>query len=58
MIDVTNPADELLLALSHGPLPGGIQNWEILDSWIDGETAKARLLVDGKTFTVSIDEED
>ena len=52
-----NPADELVAAMTHGPIPGGIQEWEIVDSGYDGdETAWARVEVDGKTFVLTVEE--
>lgn len=59
MLDVThgNVADELIYAMTHGPVPGGIQEWEVLDSgYDDNERAWARVLVDGKTFTMTVEE--
>jgi hypothetical protein len=51
-----NPADELVLALTHGPIPGGIQNWEVLESGYDDESAWARVMVDGKVFLMKVEE--
>jgi len=51
-------ADELLEALTHGPIPGGISEWEIQESYqgpCDNQ-AWAVLVVDGRKFTVCIEE--
>ena len=51
-----NVADEVVEALTHGPIPGGIQDWEILDSGYDDDQAWSVLLIDGKTFRLTVEE--
>lgn len=59
-----NAADEVLLALTHGPTPG-VQDWEILESGLneDETSAWARIQVRGTgqvrgtVFLLSVEEE-
>jgi hypothetical protein len=48
-----NAADEVLLALTHGPTPG-VQGWEIRESTVHGDKALAVLTINGQDFLVEI----
>ena len=49
-----NEADEVLLALTHGPTPG-VQNWEIRESGVNVHgVAHAILIINGHDYAVEI----
>ena len=54
MLTCSNAADELMLALTHGPLPGGIKDWEIEESSYDADGASAILKVNGRSFLIRV----
>jgi len=49
-----NASDELVLALTHGPIPGGIQAWEVEESSYDDHGASAILKVNGRSFLIRV----
>lgn len=48
-----NKADEVLLALTHGPTPD-VQEWEIRESSVYEDKAFAILLINGHDYLVEI----
>lgn len=52
-VDYTNKADEVLAALTHGPTPN-VQDWEIVESTIDGANAIAIIRIGGHDYEVKI----
>lgn len=48
-----NAADEVLLALTHGPTPG-VLGWEIRESTVHGDKALAILTINGHDFLVEV----
>lgn len=48
-----NAADEVLLALTHGPTPG-VTGWEIRESTVHGDNALAVLTINGQDFLVEV----
>ena len=48
-----NKADEVLLALTHGPTPD-VQEWEIRESSVHEDTAIAILTINGHDYLVEI----
>ena len=52
-----NPADEVLLALTHGPTPG-VRDWEVVESTYGGSktypTASAILTINGHNYEVEV----